>query len=36
MLAEANTSAGAPAAISSLSVPEAPNFACTFWPVAAS
>src|SRR5262245_20884814 len=36
MLAEANTSARAPPAISSLSVPEGPNFGCTFGPPAAS
>src|SRR5262249_36074631 len=36
MLAEAKTCAGAPPTISSLSVPEAPNFACTLTPVAAS
>nr|WP_246738455.1 hypothetical protein [Bradyrhizobium sp. CCBAU 051011] len=36
MLAEANTSALAPAAISSFSKPEAPNFACTLPRFAAS
>ena len=32
MLAEAKTSARAPPAISSLSMPDGPNFACTFCP----
>ena len=36
MLAEAKTSARAPPAISSLSVPEGPYFACTLCPDAAS
>jgi hypothetical protein len=36
MLAEANTSALAPAAISSFSKPDAPNFACTLPRFAAS
>ena len=36
MLADANTSAWAPRAISSFRVPEAPYLACTFGPAAAS
>src|SRR5258708_2355312 len=36
MLADANTSARAPPAISPLSKPDAPNFACTSWRDAAT
>src|SRR5262245_23162443 len=36
ILAKAKTSARAPPAISCLRVPEAPNFACTWTPVAAA